>query len=143
MTSTQNEQSTAALMHISQMVKYLFPFGGIIVPLIIWSSKRHQSKFLDDTGKSVLNFNISMILYFLIAIIILLVGAVVFGINYAIDVETHGEEYVPVGLITYVLIGVGILVFAWLIEFILTIIAALKASNGEVYEYPLSIKFLK
>ncbi len=143
MTTNQNQQSTATLLHLSQMLKYFIPFAGIVVPMIIWSTKKNESKFLDDSGKSVINFNISMMIYFLISILILAIGLVILGINFAIETENLGEEIFPVGLVSFAVVGIFILGFACLVEFILTIIGALKASNGEVYEYPITIKFLK
>ena len=66
---TQEEKNNAALIHLSGLAKYVFPFAGIIVPLLIWQSKRHQSTFIDKHGKQAVNFNISMMVYsFIIAL---------------------------------------------------------------------------
>ena len=140
--TSQNEKTTAALLHLSAFAKYLIPFAGIVAPLIIWQTKKHQSDYIDATGKSVINFHLSILVYsFIIAIIIaiLFLGNI---INY-IELERAGGDIVPVNLIT---IGIVSLVFLgiWtLIEFILIILGSVKANEGVIYRYPLTITFIK
>jgi len=140
--TSQNEKTTAALLHLSAFAKYLIPFAGIVAPLIIWQTKKHQSEYIDATGKSVINFHLSILVYsFVIAIII---GVLFLGniINY-IEIESAGGEVLPVNLIT---IGIVSLVFLgiWtVIEFILIIVGSVKANEGHIYKYPLTIPFIK
>lgn len=140
--TSQNEKTTAALLHLSAFAKYLIPFAGIVAPLIIWQTKKHQSDYIDATGKSVINFHLSILVYsFIIAIIIaiLFLGNI---INY-IELERAGGEIIPVNLIT---IGIVSLIFLgiWtIIEFILIIVGSVKANEGVIYRYPLTISFIK
>ena len=101
------------------MQGYLFyhlpAFGNIIGPLILWLVKREQDPFVDDTGKEVLNFQISVTIYGLICF--LLVFA--FGL----------------GVILGMILSVAMVVY--------TIIGAVKASEGVLYRYPCTIRFLK
>jgi len=140
--TSQNEKTTAALLHLSAFAKYLIPFAGIVAPLIIWQTKKHESDYIDATGKSVINFHLSILVYsFIIAVVIavLFLGTI---INY-IELERAGGDIVPVNLIT---IGIVSLVFLgiWtLIEFILIILGSVKANEGIIYRYPLTITFIK
>ncbi|MDD2986560.1 DUF4870 domain-containing protein [Flavobacterium sp.] len=140
--TSQNEKTTAALLHLSAFAKYLIPFAGIVAPLIIWQTKKHESNYIDATGKSVINFHLSILVYsFIIAVVIavLFLGTI---INY-IELERAGGDIVPVNLIT---IGIVSLVFLgiWtLIEFILIILGSVKANEGIIYRYPLTITFIK
>lgn len=140
--TSQNEKTTAALLHLSAFAKYLIPFAGIVAPLIIWQTKKHESDYIDATGKSVINFHLSILVYsFIIAVVIavLFLGTI---INY-IELERAGGDIVPVNLIT---IGIVSLVFLgiWtLIEFILIILGSVKANEGVIYRYPLTITFIK
>lgn len=140
--TSQNEKNTAALLHLSAFAKYLIPFAGIVAPLIIWQTKKHESNYIDATGKSVINFHLSILVYsFIIAVVIavLFLGTI---INY-IELERAGGDIVPVNLIT---IGIVSLVFLgiWtLIEFILIILGSVKANEGIIYRYPLTITFIK
>jgi len=90
-----------------------FALAHIIVPLIIWLLKRSESPSIDATGKEVLNFQISYSIYLAVS---LLLWFVCIGVP--------------------VTIGIGV---AWLV---LTIIAAIKTSNGENYRYPWIIRLL-
>jgi uncharacterized protein len=139
---TTTDRNIGAILHMSQMSKYLFPFGGIIIPLIIWINKRQTSDFADQCGKSVLNFNLSMFLYYLVAITLFVIGVIYFAIDFE-KINEIVHEATPVTLIAFIVIGVLFFIGLFLFEFIVSIIAALKASNGENYQYPFTINFLK
>lgn len=151
-TTTANENNTAALIHLSTLTQYFIPFGNYIFPILIWSAKKKESAFIDANGKSVLNFQLSMFLYTLITLLIAIPIFIycVFK-NVTINEFSAGGDLIienfNSGNITGVVIlaFVAILLFCFLkvIEFILIIYASVKASNGEVYKYPLTISFLK
>ncbi|CAL2084469.1 DUF4870 domain-containing protein [Tenacibaculum sp. 190524A02b] len=143
----QNDENTNAfLIHISAFAGYLFPFGSIITPLIIWQTLKKRSYFLDEHGKQAVNFNISFGIYIFIlsasffSIIFGNFFDVFNGINVNIDFgnnhfSNHGifgvfGAFSLVGLIT-------------LIKIALIIIAAMKANKGENYKYPFTINFIK
>ncbi len=140
--TTQNEKTTAALLHVSAFAKYLIPFAGIVVPLIIWQTKKHQSEYIDANGKSVINFHLSILVYSIVLAIIL--G--IFFLNSIIQlvqIENAGGEVFPVELVSTVIIG-AIVLGAWTItEFILIILGSVKANEGTVYKYPFTINFIK
>ena len=89
---------------------------GFISPLIFWLMYKDRSKFLDTNLKSALNFQLTMIVAWVAAMIL---NAVTFGILF----------------ILFVAIGVLILIFC--------ILAFVKTRNGEDYKYPMSIPFIK
>ena len=101
--------------HLSQLLTYVTGVGGLIVPLIIWVSQKDKVDKMDEHGKAIVNFQISIILYAIIAIPAILL----------------------LGLGILLLIAIGIL------GFILPIINAIKASNGEPPSYFGSIQFIK
>jgi uncharacterized Tic20 family protein len=103
------------LMHLAQLLDLLTGVGGLIVPLVIWSVKKEEVYQLDRHGKQIINFQLSMILYSLIAIpLVFLLG---FGF--------------------LILIAVGLLCLIY------PIVNALRASSGQDAIYPFSIRFLK
>ena len=55
---TKNEQTLAALLHLSSLSQYFIPFGNLILPIIIWSSKKEKSEDIDYHGKQVINFQL-------------------------------------------------------------------------------------
>lgn len=97
------------------MLCHLLTFvAGFIGPLIIWLVKKEESPFVDDHGKAALNFQISLFIYMMISVVLMLV---------------------IVGIFTAMALG--------LLSVVCTIIAAVRAHNGEHYKYPLAIRFLK
>lgn len=110
----RKDNSTLAATHLTQLLHYITGFGGFIVPLIIWLTSKNSIEGMDEHGRSIINFQLSMLLYILVSIpAILLLGLGILG-----------------------LIGVGIL------GFIMPIINAVKAANGESPSNFLTIKFL-
>jgi uncharacterized protein len=92
-------------------------------PLVIWLIKRDDHPFIEHHAKEALNFNISFLLYGIIAgVIAIPVGLLTLGI----------------GLIPIAIAGLA-LVVVWLV---FPILAAIKAANGEGYRYPLTIRFI-
>jgi uncharacterized Tic20 family protein len=100
--------------HIAGLAWFIVPvIGGVIGPLIIWQIKKDQRPFVDQHGKEALNFQISMLIYFMVAALL---------------------WFVCVGMVLVPLVAIADIVFA--------IIAAVKAANGETYRYPLTIRFI-
>jgi uncharacterized protein len=99
---------------------------GFLGPLLVWLLKRDQQPFIDHHAKEALNFQLSVLVY--------LAGAAVLAIPaFIVGVLTLG-----VGLVALAIL-VGAAVLAW---FVLPIVAAVKASNGEGFRYPLTIRFV-
>ena len=112
----------STLCHLSSFSSFFVPFGNILGPFVVWLLRKNHMPAVDKHGKAALNFNISIAVYGLIA------AAISFPFM-------------------FILIGIPILVasvaglFIWWL--IATVLAAVKAGNGEFWEYPLSIRFLR
>jgi uncharacterized Tic20 family protein len=149
---TNSERNTATFTHLSSLSQYIIPFGNYIFPIVIWTSKKDKSEFVDYHGKQVLNFQLSLLLYSLVLAAIA-IPAFLFVIfqNIAFDTIINGNNYNfdnlhlgnHIGLMTIVLIAVFLFVVLKVAEFFLIIYASIKASNGKKYKYPLAISFLK
>ncbi|UCE93988.1 MAG: DUF4870 domain-containing protein [Flavobacteriaceae bacterium] len=128
----QNDNNNAFLLHLSAFFGYIFPFGAVVGPLVIWELNRRKSEFMDQNGKEAINFNLSYLLYTMI----LGLSIVPFVLRIALEDFQHLDLFgiVSVGSL------IGILA---IVKFVLIIVAALKANRGEVYKYPLTIKFIK
>lgn len=110
-----NVRSWAALCHASALLGVLVHFPGhLLGPLIVWLWKRDDAPELDAHGKEALNFQISMLIYNVIAAIFCLV-----------------------------LIGFLFLAVLWVLNAIFVIIASIQASDGKFYRYPMTIRFLQ
>lgn len=128
----KKDQNNAFLLHLSAFFGYVFPFGGVIAPLIFWELKKEESDFMNENGKAAINFNLSFMLYAFILGLSILPFAF-----HSIFAELHHLDLF--GIISAVSI-VSILAVA---KFILIILAAIKANQGEIYKYPLTINFIK
>ncbi|MFA8438650.1 DUF4870 domain-containing protein [Pueribacillus sp. YX66] len=89
-------------------------FTTIIGPLLIWIIKKDESSFIDYHGKEYFNFFISYTIYIIISSILMLV-----------------------------LIGFVLAAIVGILAFVFTIVAAIKAFNGDHYRIPLAIRFFK
>ena len=112
-TFSRDEKMWAMFCHMSAFAFFVFPFGHVIGPLVIWMIKKDEYKMVDDQGKESLNFQISISLYAIVAVLLIIV-----------------------------LIGIPILIGIFIIDFIFIIIASIKANDGELYRYPLTIRFI-
>ncbi|GAA4061034.1 DUF4870 domain-containing protein [Flavobacterium cheonanense] len=147
-----NERTIASVTHLSSFAQYVFPLGNFIAPIIIWSAKKNDSEFVDYNGKQILNFQLSVFMYSLILVLISL-PLLIYGFvdligtnctfsNFEIEFNSFRNQeittFIGIAIVAFVLF-----MFLKVFEFILIIYAAVKASNGERYKYPLTIPFFK
>jgi uncharacterized Tic20 family protein len=114
---TDLEQQTrqwAMFLHLSQLAGFLIPLAGLVVPIVIWQIKKSELPGIDAHGKIVVNWIISEIIYLLVCL-----------------------------LLTFVLIGVPLLIAVGALGILFPIIGAIKANNGQVWRYPFSITVLR
>ena len=111
---TPEQKQMGLLLHLSQLLNIVIPFAGVIVPVVLWQVKKDEIPALDAHGKMVTNWLISSLIYFVVSLILTLV---------------------LVGILGIIAVGIMSIVFP--------IIGGIKANNGELWEYPLTIKFLK
>ncbi|KAB1067390.1 DUF4870 domain-containing protein [Tamlana haliotis] len=142
----QQQKNIATFIHLSTFCRFIFPLGNFIAPLILWLTNKDKSEFIDKNGKQVLNFQISILLY---VIIIACITIPFFLLNIFSGFAVNNFDEFNFSLnqpavIIFTALGLGVLaVVGFVLELVLIIIASLKARDGEVYQYPLSIKFIK
>ena len=111
---SETERNWAMLCHLSAFAGFFFPFGGIIGPLICWLSRRDESTWVNINGRNSLNFELSILLYIVLAI--------------------------P---LCFIVVGIPIVIALGTLKIICLIIASVKASKGELFTYPLAIPFIQ
>lgn len=110
-----NVRTWNILCHASALLGVFLHFPGhLLGPLIIWLAKRDDSPEIDAHGKESLNFQISMLIYNVIAAVFCLV-----------------------------LIGFAFLAVLWVLNAVFVIVASIKASDGKFYRYPMTIRFIQ
>jgi uncharacterized Tic20 family protein len=108
-----NTRTFMMLAHLSAFAGLFIPFGNILGPFIVWMIKKDEMPGVDAHGKESMNFQISITIYLIVSFILWLV---IIGIP----------------------ITVGLSIF-WLV---MVIMASVKANEGVLYKYPLTIRFL-
>jgi len=112
---TPEERQMGMFIHLSRLLDaFVFPVGAIVT-IVLWQTQKDKMPALDAHGKNATNnWLISSLLYSIISIPLM-----------------------------FVLIGFLLFPIIWVLMIVFPIIAAVKANNGEYWEYPLTIKFLK
>jgi uncharacterized protein len=110
----QAVRNTAVAAHLSTFAGLIVPFGSVIGPLAVWLTRRHQDPFIDQAGREALNFGISIALY---GAVVLVAALMLVGIPFLI-----------VGVVAWV---------------VLASLAAVKASQGQAYRYPLTMRLVR
>ena len=98
-------------IHLSQFLG-IFTGIGIIVPVILWLIKKDESPVIDNNGKIVINWILSLLIYAACA-----------------------------GILCIIVIGIPLLIALAVCDFIFIILGSIKASSGVLWTYPLSIEF--
>ncbi|WP_035667766.1 DUF4870 domain-containing protein [Flavobacterium sp. 83] len=149
---TTTEKNTATFTHLSALTQYFIPFGNYIFPILFWSSKKDKSEFVDHNGKQVLNFQLSLLLYSLVLIMIATpIFIITFLKNIPFEALINDHDIIlrnfsfegNIGMLTVGLVAVLIFGLLKVAEFFLIIYASIKTSNGEKYNYPITIPFIK
>ena len=107
-------RNSAAVAHLSTFAGLVVPFGSVIGPLAVWLTRRDRDPFIDQAGREALNFGITIAIYGSV----LLVAALM-------------------------LVGIPLLVVGVVAWVVLASLAAVKASQGQAYRYPLTMRLVR
>lgn len=113
--ATDREKNLAMLCHLTALTGFIIPFGHVLGPLVVWMIGKSDSEFVNEHGKSSLNFQISFTLFFIASVFLILF----------------------IGPIAVVLMA-GSLLYA----VVMVIVNGVKAHNGDEGAYTLTIQFL-
>ena len=102
------------LCHLMALSGCIIPLGNLLGPIIIWAIKKDDAPFINDQGKEAINFQITVTIMAVIAIILSLIA-----------------------------IGFLLLVALMLYSVVMVVVAAIKSYDGESYRYPFTIRLLK
>ena len=148
----QSEKNTATFIHLSLLTKYFIPFGNYLFPIILWNLKKDKSEYIDQNAKQALNYQLSLLLYVVILLMIAVpcILATVFNniafntlvTDHALNI-TRFDFSGNIGLITTGFIALFLIAMIKITEFFFIIYAAVKTSNLENFKYPLTIPFIK
>lgn len=113
-TGLREDRRMLMTMHLCQLINVITAIGGFIVALILWQVKKDEIQDMDEQGKEVANFQISLIIYGIIG-----------------------------SILSMILIGYIILVGVYIIGIIFPILNSQKAKKGQPYTYPFTLTLIK
>ncbi len=136
-----DEKNWAMLCHLAAFSSVVgVPFGHIVGPLVVWMWKRGESPFVDRHGRESLNFHLSFTLYTALATLLLFAPFVLGFFSLSRAGGPNASVLPLVGSLLFVVAVYGSIALTGLI---CTVIAAIKAANGEHYTYPFAFPFLQ
>ena len=122
-----------AALVLALLTSWFAGFAGVLGAGVVYLLKRNDSAFVGAHAREAINFNLSMFIYTVAALAI----GVALG---AFTVLTLGIGLLLTAPATLVLLlVVAIVAVLWLV---CSVIAAVKAWNGEAYRYPLALRLL-
>ena len=113
-TVDETARTSAVAAHLSTFTGLIVPFGSVIGPLAVWLTRRDRDPFIDQAGREALNFGISIAIY----------GAVLV-------------------VAALMLVGIPFLIIGVVAWVVLASLAAVKASQGQAYRYPLTLRLVR
>lgn len=127
------ERNWAMMAHLAALIGYVVPFGNILGPLAVWLAKREASQFVARHGRESLNFQLSIVTYAAVLLVILVTGLVA-------AIPGTGNGMPPPLVVTFFVFPVllGLLLF----NAVSVIVAGLRANQGQEFLYPLCIRYL-
>ncbi|MGC6480301.1 MAG: DUF4870 domain-containing protein [Flavobacteriaceae bacterium] len=110
----KQDNQLIVFMHLSQLLDTITGVGGFIVPLIIWLRNKDRIYKMDEHGKAIINFQLSL---FVMA-------------------------FLSIPLILFFGLGVLMLLSIAALNVIFPVVNAIRAGQDEPPYYPLSFRFI-
>jgi len=107
-----NNYDYTMMMHLAQFASFLIPLLGLIIPLVMWQSRKNDDDYIDQQGKVVMNWALSSLIYAVVS-----------------------------WILVFILIGFVMLFALFVCSIIFIIMGSINANKGVVKNYPLSIRF--
>ncbi|MFI1770512.1 DUF4870 domain-containing protein [Thalassobellus citreus] len=110
----REDNQLIVITHLSQLITLITGFGSLILPLVFWLTQKDKVYQMDAHGKNIINFQLSLIVYFIICISLIL--------------------FLGLGLLGFIVLGIVSIIFP--------IVNAIKASRGDIPVYPFTFNFI-
>jgi len=105
------ERTYATFVHLSGLLMAVFV--PVLPAVVLWLVKKNESPYINDHGKEAINFQISLLIY-----------------------------YVAGAILTMAVIGVLIIPAVWVLGIVGVILSSIAANKGKYYRYPMTIRLL-
>lgn len=115
----QEECKWGMACHLAALSGYLIPFGNVIGPLVVWICKKNESEFVNEHGKTALNFQLTVTIFIFVSLLLSVLNAFL------------------------LMIVIPVIVILSIYSLVMVITSGIKANNGEYVDIPLSAKIIK
>ena len=133
--AVQEDKGFLASLNLSALSFILFPLLGILVPLIMWISKKDKIKNVNNIAKDILNFQITWTM-------VLFIGYIAFAISAGYKMKTTG--YIDAGIISSRwMMNVVFFITMYLYNLIFIIINTVRINNEKSVRYYPKIRFIR
>jgi uncharacterized Tic20 family protein len=110
----RDERQWSMYVHFSMLAGLLVPLAGFLLPIVLWQVKKTELPGVDAHGKIAVNWMLSLVIYSVAAV-----------------------------ALAFVVVGIPLLIALGVVAIVFPIIGGIKASEGRVWPYPLSIPFFR
>lgn len=110
--ATPSERTYATFQHLTLLLFHFIPIP-VIPALVMWRSRAPESPFLDDHGKEAVNFQISLVIYFVVS-----------------------------AILAVIVVGFLLMAMVWVLGVVGCIMGAVAANRGEYFRYPMSLRLI-
>jgi uncharacterized Tic20 family protein len=144
--SKQEDKGQLNLLNLSALTLLINPFLGTIIPLALWITKRDKIEHVDETGKKLLNFQITMLIMISLAIILFVTTIIVFSPeDVVIGFNKRGADHHQTGVFTVValLIFLGCLGLYYVYSIIMIVKNSIRIQKELPVIYKPTINFIK
>ena len=107
---SRESRQWAMMLHFSILVGFVIPFVGLIAPILIWQLKKEEMPEIVPHAHVVMNWIITGLVYWVICFVLL-----------------------------FVIIGFPLMFLLALATVAFSIIGGIKANDGELWEYPMTL----
>lgn len=111
--ASNDDKNWAVIAHLSAVAGLVIPFGNVVGPLVVMLTKGKESNLVGDQAREALNFQIAATIAFLISMVLM-----------------------------FVLVGFLLMPIVGIIDLVFVVMAAVAASRGERYRYPLTVRLI-
>lgn len=124
------ENSYLMMMHLSLLSGCIYPLLGLIAPLVLWLINKDNNPNVDRHGRVIFNYMISFAIYMAVAVMLLIPFGMFFSIAHLLSPLAFFSGFFPLLVLPILCI-------------VFVVMAAIRANNGVLWHYPLSIRFFK
>lgn len=110
----KNINQLAMYIQLSAIAGYVIPFGTVIAPVVLWLIWRDKDPYINEMGREAVNFQLSMVLYYIISFVL-----------------------------CFIIIGFFLITAAFIFHLAFIVIGSMQTSRGNHYRYPMIIRFIK